>query len=111
MECKVPVDLRRAWHTKPMIRIRRDGQIVNRVCTFWLSNFIRCSYLPEADQDTYYTRQIAPRLHGYSVRAIRAATGLSLRYCAFIRNGKRIPHARHWPALRTLVDHEPRHQT
>jgi len=50
-----------------------------------------------------YARHIAPHLDSHSVRAIRAATGLSLRYCALIRKGERIPHARHWPSLLQLV--------
>ncbi len=31
------------------------------------------------------------------------ATGLSRTYCGMIRRGVRIPHPRHWEALRELV--------
>jgi hypothetical protein len=36
------------------------------------------------------------------------ATGLSLRYCALIRRGERVPHARHWPGLREAARAEVR---
>jgi hypothetical protein len=32
------------------------------------------------------------------------ATGLSDHYCSLIRLGKRVPHARHWPALSRARD-------
>jgi hypothetical protein len=31
------------------------------------------------------------------------ATGLSLRYCALIRRGERMPHPRHWEGFRALT--------
>jgi len=31
------------------------------------------------------------------------ATGLSRPYCATIRRGERVPHARHWGVLRMLA--------
>jgi hypothetical protein len=31
------------------------------------------------------------------------ATGLSRTYCGMIRRGVRVPHQRHWEALRELV--------
>jgi len=36
------------------------------------------------------------------------ATGLSLVYCNQVRRGQRVPHPRHWPALRTLASTAPR---
>jgi hypothetical protein len=52
-----------------------------------------------------YARRIAPFINRQSVRAIRAATGLSLRTCSQIRKGERVPHARHWSRLLELAGH------
>jgi CRISPR-associated endonuclease Cas1 len=54
------------------------------------------------DPDTF-TREIAPKLQAVSLAAMMEATGLSRPYCAMIRRGARVPHARHWEALRGLV--------
>lgn len=51
-----------------------------------------------------YQRDIAPHLQRFSAREIARATGLSVSYASFIRAGRRIPHARHWPRLAALVD-------
>ena len=40
----------------------------------------------------------------FSLKEIGKATGLSLAACSRIRAGRRVPHARHWAALRELVD-------
>ncbi|MFI5399192.1 MAG: CRISPR-associated endonuclease Cas1 [Candidatus Binatia bacterium] len=49
-----------------------------------------------------YRREILPRLKSMQVVAIAKATGLCVPYASEIRKG-RIPHARHWAALRQLV--------
>jgi CRISPR-associated endonuclease Cas1 len=54
------------------------------------------------DPDTF-TREIGPRLQALSLAAMMQATGLSRPYCAMIRRGARVPHARHWEALRALL--------
>lgn len=51
-----------------------------------------------------FTRDVLPRLQGVSLRTIMGATGLSLRYSSLIRRGERIPHVRHWQALRALAE-------
>jgi hypothetical protein len=48
-----------------------------------------------------FTERILPGLQGVSLSKMMNATGLSLRYCSKIRRG-RVPHARHWRALRQL---------
>jgi len=48
-----------------------------------------------------FTREIFPGLHERSVRELSAATGLSEHYCSLIRLGKRVPHPRHWGALKS----------
>lgn len=55
-----------------------------------------------------YEQLAASRLNRYSAHAMRVATSVSLRYCALIRKGERVPHARHWPPLQRLVDGKPR---
>ena len=54
------------------------------------------------DPDTF-TRKIGPKLQEVSLAAMMRATGLSRPYCAMIRRGARVPHARHWGALRVLL--------
>lgn len=47
---------------------------------------------------------ILPALESVPLSKIMAATGLSLRYCSLIRRGLRIPHPRHYGALRDLIE-------
>jgi CRISPR-associated endonuclease Cas1 len=62
----------------------------------------------ERDQDAprdpaIFTELIRPKLAQVTLAEIMEATGLSRPYCAMIRRGERVPHARHWGALRVLV--------
>jgi CRISPR-associated endonuclease Cas1 len=50
-----------------------------------------------------FTREIGPKLQEVSLAAMMQATGLSRPYCAMIRRGARVPHARHWEALSALM--------
>jgi CRISPR-associated endonuclease Cas1 len=56
----------------------------------------------ERPPDEEFTQTILPGLANVTVRAMAEATGLSPGYCSFIRRGLRIPHPRHWNALRKL---------
>ena len=47
-----------------------------------------------------FTAEILPGIRRHSVPELMAATGLSERYRSLIRLGKRVPHPRHWQALR-----------
>jgi hypothetical protein len=49
-----------------------------------------------------FQQLIAPALRERSIAELVEATGLSAHYCSLIRLGKRVPHPRHWDALRTL---------
>jgi hypothetical protein len=49
-----------------------------------------------------FSDEIFPALNGLAISDLVAATGLSEHYCSLIRLGKRVPHARHWEALRRL---------
>lgn len=54
------------------------------------------------DPETFAT-EIGPKLAAVSLAAMMWATGLSRPYCAMIRRGTRVPHPRHWEALRGVV--------
>jgi hypothetical protein len=54
--------------------------------------------------EAWFKREIAPRLDGFSLGEIGKATGLSLAACSRIRAGARVPHPRHWEALRKLIE-------
>jgi hypothetical protein len=50
-----------------------------------------------------FEMEIQPKLKTISLLETMRATGLSRTYCGMIRRGVRIPHPRHWGALRDLV--------
>jgi hypothetical protein len=54
--------------------------------------------------ETWFRREVLPRLDGFSLKAMADATRLSLTACSRIRSGSRLPHPRHWEALVTLVE-------
>jgi hypothetical protein len=56
-----------------------------------------CSFDPAT-----FAEEIRPKFQAVSLAAMMQATGLSRPYCAMIRRGARVPHARHWEALRSL---------
>jgi CRISPR-associated endonuclease Cas1 len=60
---------------------------------------------PGQRDEAWFQREIAPKLDGFSLNEIAKATGLSLAACSRIRAGARVPHARHWEALRLLTAH------
>ncbi len=53
--------------------------------------------------DRIFKREVLPHLRNMSLNSIARVTGLSRGYCPFIRRGVRIPHPRHWEAMRDLV--------
>jgi hypothetical protein len=52
-----------------------------------------------ADPDLF-EREILPAIQHVPLRELMWATGLSLPYVSQIRRGEKVPHLRHWPALR-----------
>ena len=62
--------------------------------------------LGNADRATFI-QEIAPKLANVALVEMMDATGLSRPYCAMIRRGERVPHARHWEPLRALVSYFP----
>jgi hypothetical protein len=47
-----------------------------------------------------FRSEILPGLRRKSISELVAVTGLSEHYCSLIKLGKKVPHARHWDALR-----------
>ena len=58
---------------------------------------------PDQRDEAWFKRDVAPKLDAFSLSEIAAAMGLSLAACSRIRAGARVPHPRHWEALRNLV--------
>jgi hypothetical protein len=54
----------------------------------------------EVNDPGRFTREILPIIQNVPLRQLTQATGLSLRYVSLIRRGERVPHPRHWQALR-----------
>jgi len=50
-----------------------------------------------------FRREILPALQHIPTSQLALATGLSLPHCAAIRRGLRVPHPRHWEALREIT--------
>jgi hypothetical protein len=50
-----------------------------------------------------FVEEFLPGIQNVSINDLANATGLTPGYCSFIRRGLKIPHQRHWAALRTLA--------
>jgi CRISPR-associated endonuclease Cas1 len=61
------------------------------------------SELGSAIDAEQFTREVLPAIQGVPLRRLVEATGLSLRYCALIRRGERVPHQRHWLNLAAVA--------
>jgi CRISPR-associated endonuclease Cas1 len=57
----------------------------------------------ERPDPAVFRSEILPKLRHKPIRELVAATGLSEHYCSLIRLGKRVPHPRHWEALRNVA--------
>ena len=58
---------------------------------------------PGQRDEVWFKREIVPKLDGFSLSEIAAATGLSLAACSRIRAGAKVPHPRHWAKLAALL--------
>jgi hypothetical protein len=47
-----------------------------------------------------FEREILPLIREVPLSRLVRGTGLSLRYVSLIRRGEKVPHPRHWQALR-----------
>jgi hypothetical protein len=50
-----------------------------------------------------YRAEILPGLRALPTRRLVDATGMTRAYCAKIRRGELVPHARHWDTLRAVA--------
>ena len=57
----------------------------------------------EGRDRAWFKREVVPRLDVFSLKEIAEVTGLSLAACSRIRAGAKVPHPRHWAALRELT--------
>jgi CRISPR-associated endonuclease Cas1 len=57
----------------------------------------------EAPDPAVFAAEILPGLRQRTVPDMVTATGLSQHYCSLIRLGKKVPHPRHWDALRSVA--------
>jgi CRISPR-associated endonuclease Cas1 len=62
------------------------------------------AWASERPDPAVFTSEILPGLRGLPIGSLVAATGLSEHYCSLIRLGKRVPHPRHWEALRAVAE-------
>src|SRR5512133_104865 len=52
---------------------------------------------------TVFESDVLPLICEVPLSRMVKATGLSLRYCSQIRRGEKVPHPRHWLALRRAI--------
>jgi hypothetical protein len=63
----------------------------------------------EATNDpSTFARDVAPLLQTIPIQLLIQGTGLSAIYCRQVRAGKRVPHPRHWDALRSIAQQHGR---
>jgi hypothetical protein len=58
---------------------------------------------PVADPE-FFANEILPVIQELPLSDLVRATGLTAGYLSLIRSGTKVPHARHWPALRSLTE-------
>jgi len=100
---KTMADIASLKHMKP--KSKKEKAHLSRVLsshavanTWWDS-----SSLPSWLTEQCYVEQIQPLLRGKKVREIAETMRVSEPYAAFVRSGRRRPHARHWLVLSQLV--------
>jgi hypothetical protein len=59
---------------------------------------------PGQRDEAWFKREIAPKLDAFTLAEIAAVTGLSFAACSRIRARAKVPHPRHWEALRELAE-------
>jgi len=61
---------------------------------------------PGQRDESWFRREVAPKLDAFTLKEISKATGLSLAACSRIRAGAKVPHPRHWDSLLDLTCRE-----
>jgi len=98
---------RRATGTHPSNRESVRQRIARSQRAQWESRRASVAGGGFTGRPSEFRRLILPRLAGIEGRILAGATGLSVGYCDQIREGKRVPHVRHWPALQLVgLNHE-----
>jgi hypothetical protein len=54
--------------------------------------------------EAWFRREVVPKLDDVPLSTIARVTGLCLAACSRYRTGARVPHPRHWEALRALAE-------
>jgi len=67
----------------------------------------RSSDLPVWLNKDTYIREIQPKLKAVTLSALASALGISIPYAVSVRNGKCVPHPRHWKKLAVLANATP----
>ena len=60
----------------------------------------------ERPEPAVFEAEILPELRRVPIAELVEASGLSEHYCSLIRLGKKVPHPRHWDALRSSTETE-----
>lgn len=87
---------------RPEVRAKISAAIARRSEEAW--EWDR-KHGPHPDPELF-ARVILPRLRTVPLRRLMAVTGLTKGYCAEIRRGLKVPHPRHWEALRRAATNE-----
>ncbi len=92
-------DVNRSTHHSGDASIRRGNAISSR----WdeLKTWSKAN--PDPPDRSIFQKEIWPQLRHMTITRLVNATGLSPRYCQLIRQGKTVPHPRHWENLRRLT--------
>jgi CRISPR-associated endonuclease Cas1 len=92
---------RRSTGTHPSARADVRTRIASAQRAHWEARR-RDSGTGYTGHSSEFRRLILPRLAGTTPASLARATGLSRGYCAQIRDGKRVPHVRHWAVLQLV---------
>jgi hypothetical protein len=63
---------------------------------------------PERPDPDRFRREVLPLIRDVSLRELSRRTGLSVAYCARIRRGVEVPHARWWGLIAGPISIPPR---
>jgi CRISPR-associated endonuclease Cas1 len=93
---------RRSTGDHPSARPEVRGRIAESQRAQWKARKASLAGGGFTGRPSEFRRLILPRLAGIKASALAEATGLSPGYCAQIRDGKGVPHVRHWADLQLV---------
>jgi len=89
----------RPTHTHEAKVARQAGNVTQRAeQSAW-----EAEHAGEVHDPSSFTQDVLPGLQGASLTAIAKVTGMSTSSASKVRSGRRVPHPRHWKALKTLA--------